>query len=598
MSTGRALAIISCGRCQSKKIRCNRVTPRCDRCEATGAKCAYLPRKPRTKKQRTEISEKTVLLEVLERLRCLEEHCGLDTFAGNQDNEVDSMSISSVESENTRNATLPETPTTIVPPGIRDIISRIKDEGSQSMLLSSVFCHLQQIQSCFLENEQCFCVITSAMSEIQFMQDTQPTEPSEELSIPKDLAQQLIDYYYGFCGFEGFKMPLEKSFLTSIPDLLEIPHVQLDCTSQIIYYTTLFQGIVLKPEVLLRRGTLIHILYQKCVSLSEDWLKNIRDTPADFFAALTLMSLSLECCNIDLSWKALAQACRISKALGLFSVDETPSEGDKQPSTEPESLPRQAEVERNRKRFEFWHILRMDCLFRMCYGKPTLIPTGSWKVNFPDPTINSVNHESSRFMDIHFLASMRLTLIVMKYLDWVDGGKDPDPVSHDATIDSFTDEVEPILLDWDVERLLQMATNHLEIWFCVDVLFSTYKMLIVLYQSKKCKQSHILPSQAVEISRKSVKIFQSLLASSANALWGVSILLLHQFIPFFILCLDIIGNPDHANLEEDLVSISWVSDYAEMVIKERVELKPVMVIIKSMATACQQTKMIRLARAA
>lgn len=84
-------------------------------------------------------------------------------------------------------------------------------------------------------------------------------------------------------------MPLEKSFLTSIPDLLEIPHVQLDCTSQIIYYTTLFQGIVLKPEVLLRRGTLIHILYQKCVSLSEDWLKNIKDTPADFFAALTLV---------------------------------------------------------------------------------------------------------------------------------------------------------------------------------------------------------------------------------------------------------------------------------------------------------------------
>lgn len=103
------------------------------------------------------------------------------------------MSTSSVESENTRNAILPETPTTILPPGIRDIISHIKDEGSQSMLLSSVFCHLQQIQSCFLENEQCFCAITSAMSEIQSMQDTQPAEPSEELSIPKDLAQQLID---------------------------------------------------------------------------------------------------------------------------------------------------------------------------------------------------------------------------------------------------------------------------------------------------------------------------------------------------------------------------------------------------------------------
>ncbi|KAJ5435517.1 hypothetical protein N7445_006402, partial [Penicillium cf. griseofulvum] len=581
-----------CGRCQSKKIRCNRATPRCDRCEAIGAECAYLSRKPRTKKQRTEILEKGILLEVLERLKCLEEHCGLDTFAGNQDNEVDSMSISSVESENTRNTTLPETPTTIVPSGIRDIISRIKDEGSRSMLLSNVFCHLQQIQPCFLENEQCFCAITSAMSEIQFMQDTQPTEPSEELSIPKDLAKQLIDYYYSFCHFEGFKIPLEKSFLTSIPDLLEIPHVQLDCTSQIIYYTLLFQGILIRQEALPRRGALVHIIYQKCVSLSEDWLKNIKDTPADFFAALSLMSLSLECCNIDLSWKALAQTCRISKALGFFSVDETPSKGDNQLSTEPESLPRQAEVERNRKRFEFWHILRTDCLFRMCYGKPTLIPAGSWKVDFPDPTITGVDDESSRFIQIHFIASMRLTLIVMKYLDWVDRGKDPDPVSHDATIDRFIDEVQLILSDWDAEGLLQMATNHLDVWFCVDVLFSTYKMLIILYQSKKCNQSHILPSQAVEISRKSVKIFQSLLASSANAFWGVSLLLFHQFIPFFILCLDIIGNPDHANLEEDLVSISWISDYAEMVIKERVELEPVMIIIKSMVTACQQTRMI------
>lgn len=150
-------------------------------------------------------------------------------------------------------------------------------------------------------------------------------------------------------------------------------------------------------------------------------------------------------------------------------MDETPSEGgDKQLSTEPESLPHQAEVERNRKRFEFWHILRTDCFFRMCYGKPTLIPAGSWKVNFPDPNISSVNHESSRFINIHFIASMRLTLIVMKYLDWVDGGKDPDPVSHDATIDSFIDEVEPILLDWDVVRFtLTWNTNLRNLSFLI-----------------------------------------------------------------------------------------------------------------------------------
>ena len=136
----------------------------------------------------------------------------------------------------------------------------------------------------------------------------------------------------------------------------------------------------------------------------------------------------------------------------------------------------------------------------------------------------------------------------------------------------------------------------------------------------KCSSSYINrknPNRVISYHPRLWR-YQSLLASSANALWGVryvkhatylssfaqlincsnSILLLHQFTAFFILCLDIIGNPEHANLEEDLVSISWISDYAEMVIKERVELKPVMVIIKALATACQQTKMIRLPRAA
>lgn len=85
----------------------------------------------------------------------------------------------------------------------------------------------------------------------------------------------------------------------------------------------------------------------------------------------------------------------------------------------------------------------------MSFGKPGLIPSGSWKVNFPDPTITGVDHESSRFIQIHFLASMRLALIVMKYLDWVDAGKNPDPVTHDSIIDDFIDEVQSVLVDWD-----------------------------------------------------------------------------------------------------------------------------------------------------
>ncbi|KAJ5743872.1 hypothetical protein N7533_008742 [Penicillium manginii] len=645
MDTGSALARISCGRCQSKKIRCNRVTPPIvtnvklwERIVSTQRE-KHDPRKKTgieelTNYRRPEISEKRLLLEVLSRLKRLEEHCGLENVSntrtqGNGDDD-DSMSISSsVESDDDRNMALvqardtPNTslpvadipiPITLVPAVIHNVVSRIKDEGSRSMLLSNVFCHLRSVESCFFENEQCIRAVTSAMLEIDFMQSTQEAEPLRDPVIPKDLARKFIENYYDCYQYEGFKVPLEKSFLSSIPDLIESPHVKLDFTVQIIYYAVLLQGIVLDPDAYSGNRGIIRNLYLKCVALSEDWLANIQDTPADLFAALSMISMALEGCNTDLSWKAFSQACRISKVLGYFTIDETPLESpnqhqqqqqshlpapESQSQSHPETTPHETEIEKNRKRFEFWHILRTDSLFRTSFGKPTLIPPGSWAVNFPDTTIIGIDSSISRFIQIHFLASMRLALIVMKYLDWIDSGtaseSEPESdVSHDTTIDGFINEVQSILLDWDTESLLQIATNHVDIWFCVDILFSSYKMLIILYQSKRCNRGRTLPAGAVTIARKSVTKFRALLGVSMHAFWGISIILLHQFVPFFILCLDILGNPDHECLDEDLSLVSWLSEYVAVVVEERVELRPILIIIRAMVTACEQTRMDRL----
>lgn len=162
--------------------------------------------------------------------------------------------------------------------------------------------------------------------------------------------------------------------------------------------------------------------------------------------------MAMEGCNSELAWKMLGHALRIAKALGYFNVDSSPDWINEQSSPAREVTTNETEKEKNRKRFEFWHLLRTDCLFRLSFGKPTLIPPGSWKVNFPDPTIDGADDESSRFIQIHFLASMRLTLVVMKYLDWVDMGSDPDPISYDAIIDTFLEEVQLIMRDWNKVR--------------------------------------------------------------------------------------------------------------------------------------------------
>lgn len=77
----------------------------------------------------------------------------------------------------------------------------------------------------------------------------------------------------------------------AIPDLLEIPHVQLDNTSQIIYYNVLVQGFLLDPEYQSEREGIVRHLYRICMALTESWMGQIKNTPADLIAAFFMVSM-------------------------------------------------------------------------------------------------------------------------------------------------------------------------------------------------------------------------------------------------------------------------------------------------------------------
>ena len=266
----------------------------------------------------------------------------------------------------------------------------------------------------------------------------------------------------------------------AIPDLLEIPHVQLDHTSQIIYYNVLIHGFLLDPEYQSEKDAIVRHLYRISMALMEGWLDEIKNTPADLIVAFFMVSMhvfwspvwetkltsiyqvsiTLDGSNSELSWKFLGHACAISRALGYFTIDANQAEGkenekEKGKQGEKEPTEHEAEIDKNRIRFEFWHLLRTDCLFRLSFGKPALIPRDSWKVNFPDPTITGVDNASTRFIQIHFLASMRLTLIMLKYLDMEDADAEHelDTVVYDTQVDGLIEEVQLIMSDWNAVSL-------------------------------------------------------------------------------------------------------------------------------------------------
>lgn len=79
----------------------------------------------------------------------------------------------------------------------------------------------------------------------------------------------------------------------SIPDLLDIPHVQLDYTSQVIYYCIILHGLMLVPDDDSTKRCVVPYLYRTCMSLADGWLNNIENSRADLFASFIMVRITL-----------------------------------------------------------------------------------------------------------------------------------------------------------------------------------------------------------------------------------------------------------------------------------------------------------------
>lgn len=140
-------------------------------------------------------------------------------------------------------------------------------------------------------------------------------------------------------------------------------------------------------------------------------------------------------------------ACKIAKALGYFTMDQNTSDGQ-YGQMEDELADKEIFADKNRRRYEFWYLVQVDCIFRLYFGRPASIPHGSWAVKFPDPTINGVDDASTHFLQIHFLASMRYNLVLLKYFDLASTEDTAHPAEYDEALDSMSAEVQSIMSNW------------------------------------------------------------------------------------------------------------------------------------------------------
>lgn len=97
--------------------------------------------------------------------------------------------------------------------------------------------------------------------------------------------------YFDGHQFAAFRVPLDRRFLLSIPDLLEIPHVKLDATSQILFYSAVVQGLFIDPDPVPDRAILIRNIYLLVADLAEIWANSVQITIPDLYASFFVVSI-------------------------------------------------------------------------------------------------------------------------------------------------------------------------------------------------------------------------------------------------------------------------------------------------------------------
>ncbi|KAI5795696.1 hypothetical protein EDC01DRAFT_653225 [Geopyxis carbonaria] len=576
---------LSCRNCREKKIRCNKVVPRCNKCETSGSECLYPSRRPRARRARpvtVAVTEDT-LRDILERLERLEnkqsfgtssatpegggggdsyclggdnDSCGGSTTSCDEDDAGPSAaSLSHLVSEATTAA--------------RAILHQPSEAG-------------QNANDNALETLE---TVVQGMRGFR-MKEGNHTRVMENVALPKERVKLWIK---DFCE-SPFPIPtpttlIDINFLLMIPDLLEIPHVKIDNASLICYYNAVYQGMMLdETNPFPERAQYSKFLYHTTLSLVEKWqvekVNNTNVTIMDFAAAYLVTWMTSEFLDNNLSWKLFCRACSIGRQIGLFDLDRPLPPN----STPPEPLSPVEELTKDRKRALFWQILHTDCMFRHHYCRPAVVQPNTWTVNFPDMVMGTHSTAPLEPIQIIFIVNSRLMLVVDKFL--CAYGKAPKSPHVQELVTTLSAEIDGILSNWDIERRFRAATSPMNKWIFADLLFNAFTTLTLLH-----RVSPVAPStreRSLQAARASINLVKEMsLAYPNHSHWNMGFVSYYPFVSFFTLFYSILAAPGTAQAHADLALTLWLGDMLASWRKDREELKPFEAVTKALNKVAQ-----------
>ncbi|KFY44994.1 hypothetical protein V494_01202 [Pseudogymnoascus sp. VKM F-4513 (FW-928)] len=292
---------------------------------------------------------------------------------------------------------------------------------------------------------------------------------------------------------EMFAPAFDVELLRVLPNITKSSYVKIDPGVHVMYYNALHYGL---HQIRGPGDTVAHNMYLKVLEAVPAWLDAPGDTEMDgHIAALTAWTAIF---NNDhkLSWKFHCKSCHFIKARKIDMLDATPAKSFEE------------EDKRDCQRFLFWHVLSMDALYRLVYGRPTVVRWAPNKVR-PPAIFRFENMHPSAYRVMVLVVWVRYTQLTAEMLNEFD-----DNVSHERhggihqQVDDFCIKLENLMAEWRMESIIRdNDTPQTHRYLIADHVMNIYAIIIGMKRlAKPDPSSGLVDAITLRAARKVAQI--------------------------------------------------------------------------------------------
>lgn len=174
----------------------------------------------------------------------------------------------------------------------------------------------------------------------------------------KECIESFIEMLNALVVPGAFTTAIDVNLLRSLPHLIDSPYVNIDPGLHVMYFLAMHYGL---NQARGPGHALTQTAYLKALEHVPAWLETPTDTDVDGYTAALSAWVAVNNLDYQLAWKFHLKSCHYLKCKGIDNLDAVPARTNEE------------EERRGSTRFLFWQVLSTDCLFRLFWGKPTMV---------------------------------------------------------------------------------------------------------------------------------------------------------------------------------------------------------------------------------